>query len=60
VLVRFLIVIRTIYGTDMVWTENVEHELKRINNHLKPMGLLREAKIYRIKGRKKILEKVIK
>jgi len=57
-----LIVIRKINGTDMVWTveEEVGHYLKIINNWLKPMGLLREAKIYRIEGRKKVLEKVIK
>lgn len=56
----YLIVIRTIHGTEAVWTEDAETHLKRIERHLKPMGLLKEARIYRIEGRKKILEKVIK
>jgi len=56
----YLIVIRTIFGTENIWTADIERHLKRINNYLKPMGLLKEAKIYRIEGRKKILEKVIK
>ncbi|RLE86283.1 MAG: hypothetical protein DRN04_19780 [Thermoprotei archaeon] len=57
-----LIVIRRVDRTDMVWTveEEVERYLKIINNWLKPMGLLKEAKIYRIEGRRKILERVIK
>ena len=56
----YFIVIKTVYGTEAIWTEDVERHLKRINSYLKPMGLLKEAKIYRIEGRRKILEKVIK
>jgi len=57
-----MVVIRKIDGTDVVWTVEgeIDYYVKIINHQLKPMGLLREAKIYRKNGRKWTLIKTIK
>jgi len=57
---RYYINIRDIDGKTEIWCtdETLEKHLKKIRV-LKAMGLLREAKIYRYKGKRRILEKVI-